>query len=166
MNDSQMKKVTYGVDHLIDWNARIPVGKACMSVHFTGGALTKYGVTPAEFTTTDPFTQRVIEDSEYFRSGRITVLRSVGRPDVQPASKKEGLATQKAFAEAVLPVSAPDAPASGEIKDVKVACVEDAIEYLRANFAVPSYRVRNMAVAQEIAASHRVRFLLSDSIDQ
>lgn len=160
-----MRQVTYGVDDLIDWNARIPVGKACMSVHFTGGALTKYGVTPAEFTTTDPFTQRVIEDSEYFRSGRITILRSIGRPDIHPASRKDSPATQKAFAEAVLPLS--DTPAAtADIKEVGVTCLEDAIEYLRANFAVSSYRVRNINTASEIAAAHRVKFIFPDNLDQ
>ncbi len=117
-----MKQVTYGVADLIDWKARIPVGKAAMSVHFTGGALTKYGVTPAEFTTTDHFTQRVIEDSEYFRSGRITVLRSIGTADVRQPS--------------------PDVSAAVPAAGVEVACLEDAIEYLRSRFAVPSHRVR------------------------
>lgn len=159
-----MKQVTYGVADLIDWNARIPVGKACMSVHFTGGALTKYGVTPAEFTTSDPFTQRVIEDSDYFRSGRITVLRSVGRPDVHPASRKEGVAEQKAFAEAVLPVVETVNPPSGEVKEVEASCLEDAMEYLRAHFAVPTYRLRNMAVVRDIAASHGVRFVFPDTV--
>ncbi len=157
-----MKRVTYGVSGLIDWNARIPVGKAAMSVHFTGGALTKYGVTPAEFTTADPFTQRVIEDSEYFRSGRISVIRSVGKPDVRPLSPHEGIVAQKAFAQAVFPVAdavSPPVPAG----DVEVACLEDAIEYLRANFAVPTHRVRSMALAQEIGASHGVKFVFPDS---
>lgn len=158
-----MKKVTYGVVDLIDWNARIPVGKACMSVHFTGGALTKYGVTPAEFTTTDPFTQRVIEDSEYFRTGRITVLRSVGHADVRPLSRKEGLEQQRAFAEAVLPMSE-GLPSA--VKEVEAACLEDAIEYLRSNFAVPTYRVRNVDMAREIGAGHGVKFIFPESLSQ
>lgn len=158
-----MKQVTYGVADLIDWNARIPVGKACMSVHFTGGALTKYGVTPAEFTTADPFTQRVIEDSEYFRSGRIAVLRSIGRPDVRPASRKEGIVEQKAFLEAVLPVD-DSGRRTGEIKEVEVSCLEDAMEYLRAHFSVPTYRLRNMAVVRDIAASNGVRFVFPDTV--
>lgn len=157
-----MKSVTYGVTGLIDWNARIPVGKAAMNVHFTGGALTKYGVTPAEFTTTDSFTQRVIEDSEYFRTGRITVLRSVGKADVRPLTPKEGLVAQRAFAGAVLPI-ADEAPAATPAGEVVVACLEDAIEYLRTNFAVPTHRVRNMAVAQEIGAGHGVKFVFPDS---
>lgn len=160
-----MRQVTYGVDDLIDWNARIPVGKACMSVHFTGGALTKYGVTPAEFTTTDPFTQRVIEDSEYFRSGRITILRSIGRPDIGPANRKDGVASQKAFAEAVLPIGGTPT-AAADIMEVQAACLEDAIEYLREHFAVPSYRVRNMTAANEIAGAHRVKFIFPDNHDQ
>lgn len=158
-----MKKVTYGVADLIDWNARIPVGKAAMSVHFTGGALTKYGVTPAEFTTTDPFTQRVIEDSEYFRTGKITVLRSIGVADLRPLSAKEGMEAQKAFAGAVLPMAA-GASAAPSVEEVEVACLEDAIEYLRSKFAVPSHRVRSMALAREIGASHGVKFVFPESL--
>lgn len=156
-----MKQVTYGVADLIDWNARIPVGKACMQVHFTGGALTKYGVIPAEYTTADPFTQRVIEDSEYFRTGRITVLRSVGMPDVHPLSRKEGMEAQKAFAGAVLPMGA-TVKADTPPQEVEAACLEDAIEYLRSNFAVPSHRVRSMALAREIGAGFGVKFIFPD----
>lgn len=158
-----MKSVTYGVADLIDWNARIPVGKASMNVHFTGGALTKYGVTPAEFTTADPFTQRVIEDSDYFRMGKITVLRSIGTPDIRPLSRREGMEAQKAFAGAVLPIDA-GSGAAMPAKEVEASCLEDAIEYLRSNFAVPSHRIRSMALALEIGAAHGVRFIFPDSL--
>ena len=52
-----MEKITYGAPRLIDWVAQIKVGAATVRVHFTGGALTSYGVTHAEFSTSDPFLQ-------------------------------------------------------------------------------------------------------------
>ena len=42
-----MEKITYGAPRLVDWVAQIKAGAATVSVHFTGGALTSYGVTPA-----------------------------------------------------------------------------------------------------------------------
>lgn len=70
-----MERITYGVSGFVDWIARIESGGVTLRVHFTGGALTNYGVTPAEFTTENPVFQKIIESSEYFRKGQITVLR-------------------------------------------------------------------------------------------
>lgn len=76
-----MLQKKYGVDNLMDWKAQISVGKAKVTVHFTGGALTRFGVTPATFTTKDVFFQRVIENSGYFKEGRIYLMDSVEVPD-------------------------------------------------------------------------------------
>ena len=48
-----MKKITYGAPNLVDWVAQIKAGAATVRVHFTGGALTSYGVTPAEYSESD-----------------------------------------------------------------------------------------------------------------
>lgn len=72
-----MEKITYGAPRLLDWVAQIEAGSATVRVHFTGGALTAYGITPAEYTTANPFIQKVIEQSSYFKEGRITLLRKV-----------------------------------------------------------------------------------------
>ena len=89
-----MEKITYGAPRLVDWVAQIKVGAASVRVHFTGGALTSYGVTPAEFTTSNPFIQKVIENSSYFKEGRIILQRRTTveepkkpapKPKAQPA---------------------------------------------------------------------------------
>ncbi len=84
-----MEKITYGAPRLVDWVAQIKAGAATVRVHFTGGALTSYGVTPAEYTTGNPFIQKVIEQSSYFKEGRIILLRRTQIPDttmpVKPA---------------------------------------------------------------------------------
>ncbi|MCC8114184.1 MAG: hypothetical protein LUD17_14695 [Bacteroidales bacterium] len=67
--------VTYGVAGLIDWDLTLPAGRATVRIHFNGGAMTKYGITPAEFSTSSRFVQYVIEGSKYFKSGRIVRLR-------------------------------------------------------------------------------------------
>ncbi|MDE7377531.1 MAG: hypothetical protein K2N13_01035 [Paraprevotella sp.] len=84
-----MEKITYGAPRLVDWVAQVKAGAATLRVHFTGGALTSYGVTPAEYTTSNPFIQKVIENSTYFKEGRIILLRKATIPDSpKPKSKK------------------------------------------------------------------------------
>ena len=71
------KKKTYGVHGYMEWQALIRFGKATLTVHFSGGSLTGYGVTPAEFTTENPMTQAIIENSDYFKKGKIFLMREV-----------------------------------------------------------------------------------------
>lgn len=84
-----MEKITYGAPRLVDWVAQIKAGAATVRVHFTGGALTSYGVTPAEYTTANPFIQKVIENSTYYKEGRIILLRKTEIADTrQPKPRK------------------------------------------------------------------------------
>lgn len=111
-----MEKITYGAPRLVDWVAQIKAGAATVRVHFTGGALTSYGVTPAEYTTANPFIQKVIEQSTYFKEGRIILLRRTALPDVAkpkaPAPKPQTVA----------PTPEAPAPAPAEVE----AKVEEA----------------------------------------
>lgn len=61
----------YGVWGLMELNAVIPAGRGTLHVHFTGGSVTGFGVVPAKFATSDPLVIHLIENSEYFRSGKI-----------------------------------------------------------------------------------------------
>lgn len=61
----------------MEWVALIECGKATVKVHFSGGSLTGYGVTPAEFTTQNPMTQAIIENCKEFKSGKIFLLREI-----------------------------------------------------------------------------------------
>lgn len=85
-----MEKRTYGAPRLVDWVAQIKAGAATVRVHFTGGALTSYGVTPAEYTTDSPFIQKVIEQSKYYKEGRIILLRKteIAEPAKPTKTKK------------------------------------------------------------------------------
>lgn len=73
---NQFKK-TYGVSGLIDWQAQIKAGKASLVINFTGGGLTSYGITPAQYTTENILYQKVIENSRDFKRGKIKLLRTV-----------------------------------------------------------------------------------------
>lgn len=71
------RRKTYGVSGYMEWVALIECGKATVKVHFSGGSLTGYGVTPAEFTTQNPMTQAIIENSKEFKNGKIFLLREI-----------------------------------------------------------------------------------------
>ena len=103
-----MIRKTYGVSGLMDWTTQIKTGKVSVSVHFTGGALTAYGVTPAKYSTSNPFFQSVIENSEQFKSGRIMLLGEMEVPDdAATKSRKARMAAKAAEKPAPVPKPAP-----------------------------------------------------------
>lgn len=68
-------KKTYAIYNLTEKHTSFFLGKTRVQVSFTGGIVTKKGVTPATFTTEDPVVQFAIENSADFKKGTIT-LRS------------------------------------------------------------------------------------------
>lgn len=181
-----MEKITYGAPRYMDWVAQIKAGSATVRVHFTGGALTVYGVTPAEYTTSNPFVQKVIEQSQYFKEGRIVKLRSAQIADNRPAPKPKKAAPKpptpatepkeeaeetanseqervvEDTPEAETPASetietSEEAEANG-LTEVEVNCLQDAQDYLQQNFGISSYKVRSKVSAQKAAAEHGVMF--------
>lgn len=70
-------KKTYGVEGLVDWTAELKAGKAKLIVNFTGGGMTSFGITPAEYTTDNPIYQAIIENSSEFKRRKIKLLRGV-----------------------------------------------------------------------------------------
>lgn len=147
-----MERITYEAPGLIDWSAQIRVGRATLKVHFTGGAPSAYGVTPAEYTTDNPFMQRVIEQSGYFKEGRIRIGRREGMPE--PEKPKAA------------PAPADDAEADdaegGEpvgLVEFEVTCLQDAQDFLQREYGIPSYKVRYKTTAQRAAKEHGVVFV-------
>lgn len=115
---------TYGVKNLMEWQANIPVGKGRLIIHFAGGTRTAYGVTPATYKTEDPIRQVIIEKSDYFRSGRIFLVKSdfiKEVPDPVPSASAQKPATVEAPAQQ----SGPTVPDSGEPADINPSS-EDA----------------------------------------
>ncbi len=126
-----MSKKTYGVNGYIEWVANISVGAARLQVPFTGGATTKYGIVPAEYVTSDPVIQSIIENSVHYRSKRIFRIKE--EPDASPARDK-----------------APET--------VKVGCLADAAGVLRDRFRVPTVKITSAEVARRIGMEHNIRF--------
>lgn len=65
----------YGVYGMMEWNAIIGSGKVTFRVPFTGGSMSGYGQTPAVFKTRNEVLMHVIENSHWFRDGKIKLLR-------------------------------------------------------------------------------------------
>lgn len=88
------RKTTYGVYGLIEWGARIPFGKGCVQISFSGGSKTPNGIIPATYTTDNPVIQLAIEQSPDFRAGKSAVSapspsprRSASTPIPPPPSR-------------------------------------------------------------------------------
>ena len=179
-----MKRKTYGVSGLMDWTTQIKAGKAMVTVHFTGGALTAYGVTPATYSTTDAFFQRVIEGSAQFRSGKIALLSEMevgGNPDAADAArtvaKDKSAVGEAAAAHAVAKGEAEDAltEAKGEAEDgeeegtvVEVPDRYDAVVYLKEHFPGNGYTstaLRTKAAFDAACRAHGVRFVFTTEND-
>lgn len=67
-------KKTYAIHTLAEKHTTFYLGKTKVHVSFTGGQVTKNGVNPATFTTSDPIVQLAIERSKEFENGAVTVL--------------------------------------------------------------------------------------------
>ena len=134
----------------MDWTTQIKVGQGTVAVHFTGGALTAYGVTPAKYSTTNAFFQRVIENSDQFKSGRIELLGTMEVPGnetvkthkAQPMEKTSVEAVQTTVDSATDKDTAPEGVAGVGI--IEVADKNEAIEYLKEHFADKNYTATSL----------------------
>lgn len=139
-----MIRKTYGVSGLMHWTTQIKAGKGSVSVHFTGGALTAYGVTPAKFSTSNPFFQNVIENSEQFQSGRIELIGEIEVADEDRSAvtnTSEDIPTKEGEAhkgEKHVNDSQGASAVVGECK-IEVADKSEAIEYLKEHYSDKNY---------------------------
>ena len=79
---------TYGIYGLLEWHGYIVSGTTRMKVSFTNGSMSAWGVAPATFTTKNPLTQHIIEDSDQFKGGRIKLVRSVAIAEPKKAKQQ------------------------------------------------------------------------------
>lgn len=150
-----MKKITYGAEGLMDWQAEIPLGKAKLNVAFTGGTMTKYGVTPAEYTTSCEFIQKAIENSTYFKTGRIKVIRSIDLDTPTEATPEE---SEQPKATPKVNIILPEVKTDVKAKVIDVTCLPEAQEYLRDNFGIATSLVTSKAKAQDYAKQYGLQF--------
>lgn len=185
------RKTTYGVYGLIEWGARIPFGKGCVQISFSGGSKTPNGIIPATYTTDNPVIQLAIEQSPDFRAGKIRSVRTIPlneeiRVHTNPAPEQaSSVAAQRQFRAEGVPVPeipSPEAPsaalspepevmASGSIPAasesasaphvMEFACLPDAREYLKKEFGYEEREVRTTAQAKSAARSHGLEIIIA-----
>lgn len=83
---------TYGVRDLLEWELHLNTGfmvKPFVKVRFEGGQITGFGVSPATFTTADTVIQRLIEESEWFKNGRIELIKATPYEEVMKKIAKK-----------------------------------------------------------------------------
>lgn len=136
----KMKKI-YGVAGMVEWNALIPVGRGTVKVHFEGGSFTSYGMAPAEYGTTNKAMQKIIESSRYFKSGKITLLRTL-------TTENDGSIAKNC--ESVQKINS--------IKQVAVDSPDDAKDYLEKYHGVDRVRLKTKSAIDATAKSHGVEF--------
>lgn len=131
----------YGVRHLMEWQCVIIHNGAKFHFAFTDGATTGYGVTPARFRTTNPVLQQVIEQSNYFKSGKIFLEKKI-------ILEKDAEIAPKTAEEAEVKT----------VTVVKVACLDDAKEYLSEQFGVSGAKMRSKDSILKAAEAHNIKF--------
>lgn len=139
-----MKRKTYGVSGLMDWTTQIKAGRGTVSVHFSGGALTAYGVTPATFSTANPFFQNIIEGCDHYRTGRIKLLGEIDLGGDEPKKTVKANAATAATAETpkaetTAEENAKNTAESADVQKVEVADRADAIEWLKQYYPEKGY---------------------------
>jgi len=139
---------TYGAKGLMEWQCLIRSGKTKLHISFTGGTLTEYGVSAAKYTTSNPIIQDMIERSDYFKTGKITLLRSV-------ETKVGGSGKQ-------LHQSAKDnAQGEKEMTVVKVSSLDDAKDYLVEHFGATSSQLLTKRSIENVAKTNGVTFKIA-----
>lgn len=144
---------TYGINGLLEWHGYIESNGVKMKVDFTGGTTTAYGVSPAIFTTKDPLTQHIIENSNKFKSGRIRLVRSAELTgEKQPAS-----GNQRTTANSQQPADNGQQPSdkkeAAEVRTITVADKTEAIEWLKENYPEKNYLATNLRTKQAFDAA-------------
>lgn len=170
-----MKRKTYGVFGLMDWTTQIKAGKATFNIHFTGGALTAYGVTPATFSTSDILHQAVIENSSYFKSGRIHLVGEMEVSDngtasnariAKPAKAEPAPDNAQPLQDEQKPVEAePDKEAdaaNSELKQVQMTDLGAAKDYLAETFGISRNRLRSKKQIVEAAAANGIELVIDE----
>lgn len=150
-----METKTYGVMGYTDIMLEIPAGRfGSAHVHFTGGTMTAYGVTPAEYTTSDRLRQVLIENSPQYKEGRIKLLRATGSRE----DRRRGGGKLKPEAVQKVDIEHSEQSESSE-REVKVSCLPEAQAYLRDYFGIPTSKSRSIERAQEFARENGIVFV-------
>lgn len=136
---------TYGVYGLMDWQPIIRVGRAKFCPLFTGGGATAYGQTPAKYATSNEVCQRIIENSDYFKSGHIKLLYS---NEIEEAKDLE--------------VCAESHDDGAEYVEKVFPSIGDAASYVADSFGTPKSKLRTRDAIVSAGKAHNVNIKIAD----
>lgn len=136
---------TYGVYGLMDWLPIIRVGRAKFCPLFTGGGATAYGQTPAKYATSNEVCQRIIENSDYFKSGHIKLLYS---NEIEEAKDLE--------------VCAESHDDGAEYVEKVFPSMGDAASYVADSFGTPKSKLRTRDAIVSAGKAHNVNIKIAD----
>lgn len=170
-----MKTKTYGVTGLMEWQPIIHTGKATFKPQFTGGAMSSYGVTPAKYTTSNPIFQHIIENSAYFKSGRIELLfetddgqKDNSRHKSHSKGSEETLPQKNTETYDETEGNKPDDDqkdtnkVNETLEVVEVSDMETAKDYLMDNYGIDRSTLRTLKATTAAATKHGIRFVVKD----
>ena len=136
---------TYGVYGLMDWQPIIRVGRAKFCPLFTGGGATAYGQTPAKYATSNEVCQRIIENSDYFKSGHIKLLYT---NEIEEAKDLE--------------VCAESHDDVAEYVEKVFPSMGDAASYVADSFGTPKSKLRTRDAIVSAGKAHNVNIKIAD----
>lgn len=141
---------TYGVYGLMDWQPIIRVGRAKFCPLFTGGGATAYGQTPAKYATSNEVCQRIIENSDYFKSGHIKLLYSneIYSNEIEEAKDLE--------------VCAESHDDGAEYVEKVFPSMGDAASYVADSFGTPKSKLRTRDAIVSAGKAHNVNIKIAD----
>lgn len=119
---------TYGeMSGMMEWHPIIHAGRTKFQPTFAGGGNSAFGISPAKYTTDDPFRQFIIEQSDFFKKGRIEILYTSeqGEDEVSEDTAEEAQSV------------------TAELKPMEFAATSDAANYLHETFNVAKTRLRS-----------------------
>jgi hypothetical protein len=128
----------YGVNGLMEWHCQISTGGATFHFEFVDGIMTAHGSTPAKFKTDNILFQSIIENSNYFKNGRIKLVKTI-----------------------VLEADAPkeDAPKEDVTKKVNVSDLEEAKQHLVDNYGISPLKLTGKRTIVSAARECNIEFV-------
>lgn len=142
----------YGAPGLQEWTLVLGNGPR-LHLHFEHGSQNAFGASPAEYRTENKFFQTIIEQSNYFKEGRIVLLDEV----VLEGEEEDKAVSSVAESEAQASEAQEEAQPELAMKMVFTS-VDDAREYAVEKLGVSATSVRARAALEKTLADAGVVF--------
>ena len=154
---------TYGVFGEIEFVMSVQIGNQSVTVDFSGGGMSSRGVIPASYVTNNPLVQRALHLTAEYRAGIVKLIKSIPeKVDLLEAERQKAEEEgEKKLQDASLETDGgeDDAVASGQTR-VEVSCLDDAVEYLKANYeGYSASKLRTKASVVKAGEEHGVVFV-------